>query len=385
MSAARKEKVENVSTASKAAQRVVVVGGGVIGVSTAAHLQRDGASVVLVTESDLASGASGRSLSWLNSAGSRSTPYHALRMAGIDRYRTLAASGAGADWLRFDGGLFWAGDDGAERRHRHEVAHGYDSRLLAPAEVPRAAGCVRPDAVRGPAVFNPGEGWVSLPHLIDHLVQRFTDDDGTVVTGAGRASVVVDGGVAVGVVTEGGRQVDGDTVVVACGAATPAVVAELGVTIPDASPLSMLVTTEPSDAAVTAVLNTPRVALRPNPGGTYVLDHSWYESRIVEDPDGTCRIDEAIVAELVDEASAVLDGPPLKAASWKLGRKPIPGDGEPVFGELAAVPGCFVAFTHSGATLGLVAGELVAFEVLTGQRHPMLEPFRPERFEHRPR
>lgn len=373
------------STASKAVQRVVVVGGGVIGVSVAAHLQRDGASVVLVTESELASGASGRSLSWLNSAGSRSAPYHALRMAGIDRYRTLAASGAGADWLRFDGGLFWADDDGAERRHRHEVAHGYDSRLLAPADVPGAAGRVRADAVRGPAVFNPGEGWVSLPHLIDHLVQRFTDDGGTVVTGAGRASVVVDSGAAVGVTTERGRQVDGDVVVIACGAATPAVVAELGVTLPDASPLSMLVTTEPIDAAVTAVLNTPRVALRPNPGGTYVLDHSWYESRIVEDPDGTCRVDEAIVAELVDEASAVLDGPSLKAASWKLGRKPIPGDGEPVFGELTAVPGCFVAFTHSGATLGLAAGELVSFEVLSGQRHPMLEPFRPERFEHRPR
>jgi glycine/D-amino acid oxidase-like deaminating enzyme len=39
-----------------------------------------------------------------------------------------------------------------------------------------------------------------------------------------------------------------------------------------------------------------------------------------------------------------------------------------------------VAFTHSGATLGLVAGELLAGEVLTGRPNPLLEPFRPARF-----
>jgi glycine/D-amino acid oxidase-like deaminating enzyme len=96
------------SRANGPAERVVVVGGGIIGVSTATHLQRDGASVVLVTEGELADGASGRSLAWLNSAGTRSQPYHALRMAGIDRYRTLFAADPGREWLRFDGGLRWA-------------------------------------------------------------------------------------------------------------------------------------------------------------------------------------------------------------------------------------------------------------------------------------
>jgi glycine/D-amino acid oxidase-like deaminating enzyme len=44
------------------------------------------------------------------------------------------------------------------------------------------------------------------------------------------------------------------------------------------------------------------------------------------------------------------------------------------------VPGCFVAFTHSGATLGLIAGELLSDEILTGKQHPMLATFRPGRF-----
>lgn len=115
-----------------AGKHVVVVGGGVLGVSTATHLQRDGVAVTLVTEGELADGASGRSLSWLNSAGSRSAAYHTLRMAGIDRYRTLFAADPAREWLRFDGGLHWSTDrDAMRERHRAEVAHGYDSELVS--------------------------------------------------------------------------------------------------------------------------------------------------------------------------------------------------------------------------------------------------------------
>ncbi|WP_313680347.1 FAD-dependent oxidoreductase, partial [Pantoea vagans] len=118
--------------AVKSEMKVVVLGGGVIGVSTALELTKRGAAVTLVTEAALCSGASGRSLSWLNSAGERSLPYHALRMAGIDRYRTLFAQHPDLDWLRFDGGVCWFKDDaaGTQARHAYEKAHGYDSQLM---------------------------------------------------------------------------------------------------------------------------------------------------------------------------------------------------------------------------------------------------------------
>jgi glycine/D-amino acid oxidase-like deaminating enzyme len=63
-----------------------------------------------------------------------------------------------------------------------------------------------------------------------------------------------------------------------------------------------------------------------------------------------------------------------------VGPKPIPGDGEPVVGELPGISGYHVAFTHSGATVGLILGELLADEVVTGRRSPLLEAFRPDRF-----
>ncbi len=364
--------------------RVAVIGGGILGVSTAVHLLRGGASVVLVTEAELASGASGRSLSWLNSAGERTTPYHELRVAGIDRYRTLFAADPALEWLHFDGGLHWAADgedDTTRDRHAYEKAHGYDSRLVTPETVGDYTTGINAASVPGTAIFNPGEGWVSLPHLIEFLMDEFKHRGGELVTHAGRTSVQVTDGRAIGVTTAQGEQYHADAVVVACGPQTPAVVKELGVEIPDASPVSMLVLTEPVAQEVRPVMNTPRAALRPNPGNTLALDHDWYEESITENADGTYSIPESVVQQLADEASVLLQGePPLKAASWKLGRKPIPGDGEPVFGELQEVPGCFVAFTHSGATLGLIAGELLAEEILSGQQHPMLTTFRPERF-----
>lgn len=92
--------------------------------------------------------------------------------------------------------------------------------------------------------------------------------------------------------------------------------------------------------------------------------------------DNTYTVYDKTVKGLLDEASAVLDGNPrLQLASYAVGPKPIPGDGEPVPGSVL-----HVAFSHSGATLGLIVGELLAKEIHSGIPHPMLATFRANRF-----
>lgn len=364
---------------------VAVVGGGVIGVSTARHLARSGAQVVLVTEGQLASNASGRSLSWLNSAGTRSADYHRLRMVGIDRYRTLASGHPDLEWLRFDGGLTWQAPGRSEdllSDHAHEVGIGYDSVLLTPDEVARRVPGVDAAAVPSDgALFNPGEGWVDLPSLIDFLVQDLTACGGRVMTGTGPAQVHLEGGRVAEVRTARGDRIPVDAALLATGPGVPQAAAQLGITIPDATPLALLVRTEPVDLPLRAVLNTPRVALRPAPGHTLAVDSDWTSSSIVVADDGSHDVPREIVDELLDEASAVLSGrPELKPASYGIGAKPIPGDGEPVLGSLGQVPGLYAAFTHSGATLALVVGELLAREIVTGRPHPLLAPFNAARF-----
>src|SRR4051794_39967207 len=153
--------------------RVAVVGGGILGVSTAAQLAKRGARVTLVTQHRLSSGATGRSLSWLNSYGPRSAEYHRLRLLGLDRYRTLSSRADAPAWLKFDGGLTWSAPGEAEG-HRTAFEHmrqnGYDAEWLSREQV--AARTTGVDVTAVPdegAIFNPGEGWVELPPLVEHL------------------------------------------------------------------------------------------------------------------------------------------------------------------------------------------------------------------------
>jgi glycine/D-amino acid oxidase-like deaminating enzyme len=364
----------------------VVIGAGIFGVSTAVHLARRGVRVTIVNDGPPANGASGRSLSWLNSARMRSEPYHLLRMAGLERYRTLAARLPGAEWLRFEGGLTWDADDGSneiDAAYRHEFAIGYEARHLLPGDVAGvtpglSAAAITPQG----AIFNPGEGWVDLPSLIDHLLAEFTALGGRLVTDRGAARVLVEGGRAIGAETAAGDRLEADAVLLATGPAVPRMVAEHGQTIGDDTPVALLVQTRPLAHPLRAVLNTPRVAIRPAPGGTFSVDADWAADEGVRlRADGGYDIDDTVVEALLAEASKVLEGnPKLEPASVGVGGKPIPGDGEPVVGALQAIPGYHVAFSHSGATLGLIVGELLAYEMATGERHPMLAPFRPERF-----
>ena len=101
------------------------------------------------------------------------------------------------------------------------------------------------------------------------------------MTQAGRASVEVNNGRATGIATTDGRRFAADAVLLAAGAAVPKIVAEVGLQIADATPISLLVKTQPIDVALRAVLNTPRVAVRPTPTGSLVLDSAWSEEEVV--------------------------------------------------------------------------------------------------------
>lgn len=364
----------------------VIIGAGIFGVSTGVQLARRGIRVTILNDGPPANGASGRSLSWLNSARMRSEPYHRLRMAGIDRYRTLAARFPDVDWLRFDGGLTWDANDmrnEIDAAYRYEVSLAYDAQWLPAAAVAGVTPGIDARAITPQgAIFNPGEGWVDLPALIGLLLEEFSALGGVLVTDQGAARVIVEGSRAVGAETVTGTRFAADAVVLATGPAVPRMAADSGQTIGDGTPLALLVQTKPLAHPLRAVLNTPRIAVRPAPGGTFSLDADWAaDEGVTARSDGGYDIDEAVVDALLAEAAKVMEGnPKLEVASIGVGGKPIPGDGEPVVGALKAIAGYYVAFSHSGATLGLIVGELLAYEVAKGAEHPMLATFRPERF-----
>jgi glycine/D-amino acid oxidase-like deaminating enzyme len=371
--------------------RTAVIGGGALGLSTAVHLARRGGDVVLVTQGRLGDGASGRSLAWLNSFGVRSAAYHRLRMLGLQRYRALAASLPATPEspapLRFGGGLKWAraGESGALRdAYEHMQSIGYRSEWLTPEQIPSR--CPGVDARAVPvegAVFAPDEGWVDLLPLLREFARELVALGGTLHVDVGPAEVVAEGDRVVAVAFRD-ETIEVGRAVLATGAEVPTAAGKLGVSLPDATTLSLLVRTRAVTTALSAVLNTPRVAVRPTSDGALVLDSGWSEREVRARGDGTYEVHDDTVSGLLNEASAVLEGnPSLTLESYAVGPKPIPSDGEPVLGKLEGVAGCFVAFTHSGATLALIAGELLADEIMSGEASELLAAFRPRRFMQR--
>ena len=126
----------------------------------------------------------------------------------------------------------------------------------------------------------------------------------------------------------------------------------------------------------------PRESIRlVTPDGALVLDSTWSEDEVAKRADGTYEVKGSTVQGLLKEVSAVLDGNPrVEFDSFGVGPKPVPKDGEPVLGALDGLSGYYVAFSHSGATMGLITGELLAREIVTGEASPLLETFRPTRF-----
>jgi len=367
-------------------EHVVILGGGIFGSSAAAQLSRRGVRATLVTEGRLASGASGRSLAWLNAASNWPLPYYAIRVTGIDRWRTWAAQHPDSSrYLRFTGGLMWADeDDGESLRDLFALQRqrGYDARWIDRHEVAEVAPGVDPDAVAAEgAILNPGEGWVDLPSVIGILADEIVRRGAAIIEDAGASSPIIKDGRAAGVRTASGQEIFADAVLLATGPSVPGQLDQLGVHIGTSSPAAFVAFTEPVDTPLTATLNTPHVAIRRTVDGGLAMDSGWSERAIVVAADGSLTISDEVVQRLLEEGRRVLDGHPrLELARIGSGYKPVPADGEPVYGQIDDIPGLFVAFSHSGATQGLLTGELLADEIATGFVSPLMAGFRPGRF-----
>ena len=64
----------------------IVIGGGILGVTTTYNLARAGQKVALLEANTIAKAASNNSFAWLNSHGKDPGPYHDLNVAGMKEY-----------------------------------------------------------------------------------------------------------------------------------------------------------------------------------------------------------------------------------------------------------------------------------------------------------
>ncbi len=209
---------------------VIVVGGGLVGTSTAYFAAREGMQVTLLEQEHAGYGASGRNpgFVWLHCR-NPGWPMQ-ISLAGRALYEDLRRDLTVPFEFRADGGLIYFTTPEQGRVFEEFVAarraDGLDIELIDGAEVRRQVGPIRPDVLG--ASFCHNDAQINTPTVVAALVAGARSEGADVREGVEMTELIRDGDRVVGVETNQGRFM-ADLVVVATGAWTRKLLAANGI------------------------------------------------------------------------------------------------------------------------------------------------------------
>lgn len=364
------------------ADRVAVIGGGILGCATAYRLAKRGAQVTLCERAQLGAGASGKSGAWINAHQSK-LPRHYFE---ISRLSTLAwhelereVEGIRVKW---GGRLEWSRDTeaGAALRTAAEQQQGWGYpmewvdeeriRELVPPLV------VDPDVTGG--VFAPLEGAVEPVEAVRALAAAASALGADIRLRTEVRAIELAGGRVSGVRTDD-DVIDADAVVVAGGVDTSTIARWLGVEIPLRPAPGVLAYTSGPAPRLPSIVAGPDVFVIPHPSGRHVMGRGFVGQPVYStDRPASEREEAEAVFEMARSRLTTMADAHLDDVT--VGWRPLPNDGHPIIGFVPSVPGLYPMVTHSGFTLAATLSRLAAMEILDGVSVELLAPYRVERF-----
>ncbi len=252
---------------------VVVIGGGIVGCSTAFFLAKRGLSVLLCEKGRIAGEQSGRNWGWVRQQG-RDPAEMPMIMDSLRIWRSFAAE-TGEDAGFVEGGcLYLARTQGELEAHAKWLPTAkqfqLDTRIIAGHELGRVLNGA--DGRWAGALYTPSDGR-GEPALAAPAMARAAARLGAVVaTNCAVRGLDLAAGRVSAVVTERGR-VKTSTVVCAAGAWTSLFCANLGVSVPQLKTRGSVMRTGPAPAILNGEASSKRVAIRRRQDGGYSLAH----------------------------------------------------------------------------------------------------------------
>ncbi|KAF7828684.1 putative oxidoreductase TDA3 [Senna tora] len=365
-------------------KRVVVCGGGVLGVCTAYFLAKKGAAVTLVEKSDVACAASGKAGGFLALDWCDGGPVASLARVSFDLHRSLSQELNGPQSYGYRP-LTTLSVSFTESDNRPASARStLPSWVDGPARSPRTIGTTETTAQVHPQLFT------------RTLISKAVENHGVeVVIGKLERVEVEEGRIGGGVVLEGGRVIDGDAVVLALGpwscklellsslfrvyglkAHSIVLEPKQGSAI---TPHALFLSYSPSQGGRPI---DPEVYPRPT-GEVYLCGMSAEEE--VPDNAEEVRCNEESIGMLKRVGKTVSShlGGEAEVKAEQACFLPCTDDGVPVIGEMPGVKGCYVATGHScwGILNGPATGAAMAELVMDGHSTIVdLKRFSPARF-----
>jgi glycine/D-amino acid oxidase-like deaminating enzyme len=380
-----------VAAASRAPD-VVVIGAGVVGCACALMLARAGLRPLVLERSGVAGGTTGAGMGHLMIA--PEPVLHPLTRRGVDLWRRLATELGGIE-IAPTGVLYVAAeaDEVAllERLQREFAARGETADIVRDRELRELEPGLAPDLPA--ALWQPRDGVLYPPIAAGRLLEAAVAAGAELRTGSAVDGFERDAAGRLAAVRAGGVRHRCAVAVLATGADAPALAGAAGFA-------ALPILPRRGDLAVTPPQTTPirRQLLEvgylklagggpPEPGTT---DAGGVAVNLQPQMHGTCligstrqfagperRVGRALLHELLARAARFV--PALArlpiVRTWA-GLRPYPRDHRPWIGELAALPGLFVAAGHEGLgiTMAPSTGELIA-ALVTGAE-PAVDPTR---------
>ena len=247
---------------------VVIIGGGIVGASTAYYLAGRGTSVVLVEKGEVADEQSGRNWGWTRQQG-RNPREIALAMLARAKWNELAEE-LGADIERIqEGSLRLAYGDDELTRQRAWVDTtrelGLESALLSRDEVKDLIPQLDGPFLGG--VYTPSDGQAEPRKATRAVAKAAAASGATVVTGCAVEGIEVRDGAVKEVTTEKGA-VKTQAVVCAAGAWASKVARMVGLRLPQRSVRASVACTTPAPVFTHTVVWGDGVAFRQKRDGT---------------------------------------------------------------------------------------------------------------------
>ncbi len=372
--------------------RVAVVGAGIVGSAITYHLAKRGLDVTLLDRNAVASASSHGTFAWINASWAKQPEsYHALNQMGVDAWHRLQQ--ALNLPIKWGGSLEWfaaaESQDRLSRDVQEQQAWGEPAKMLTQLE----ASALEPRVAFGGAgrvALSPRDGALDPvlvsqrlvnsakshgARIIEHCevlrVDETAEDQRQKILGTSCGDIAV------------------DRFVLATGADPSAIQTFAGFDLPQRSTPGVIVITQPMLPVLNHIVVAPGIHIHQRLDGRLVLgeqegapENAAHKLRLTARP---TRFPNATTASqhaqrLITLASEYVTGlPEVNAEEVIIGWRPLPLDGHPVIGPSPADPNAYVAVMHSGVSLAAIVGELVAEEILTGERAPVLTPFRADR------
>jgi sarcosine oxidase subunit beta len=356
------------------ARRFVIVGGGLMGLSAAFHLRRadPGAEVTVLERERVGAAASGASAAGVRVMG-RDPAERALALASLARWPDLERELEAPTGYRRGGGLRLALDDAAWGAAPAWVAEqradGVPVELVDVDAARRLAPGIAA-ASRG-GVHCPMDGQADAMATVRAFAAAARRLGARVEEGAGARGLVVERGRVAAIERDDGRRVAGDTVIVAAGAWTAALLAPIGVRLPiETRPLQMLLT-QPAPVGLAPVLGAfgHKLSLKQLDDGAYLIGGGW-PARVTDHAANRYELREESVKASLETARAVY--PPLAGRAltrgWA-GLEAFTPDDLPMIGPVAGIEGLVIAvgFSGHGFALSPMIGDVLARLALGGE------------------